>query len=168
MRTILIPLLLLLLTAQTAAPLALPPRPDAPGGLRCEGSVAPLGIDVPRPRLSWIVPARRGILQTGFQILVSSNETLFSKEHVDLWNSGRVSSSNSIGVGYAGKGLASGSRCFWKVRIWDEKGMPSSWSETSSWTVGLLSPSDWQGGQWEGDRAVIGVGAGSYEFESDF
>ena len=42
-----------------------------PTNLRCEYQVNPLGIDEPRPRLSWILesPQRRQV-QTAYQVLV--------------------------------------------------------------------------------------------------
>ena len=44
--------------------------------LRCEYRVNPLGVDVPAPRLSWIMVSgeadRRGVRQTAYRILVAS------------------------------------------------------------------------------------------------
>ena len=45
----------------------------APSGLRCEYLTDPVGIDVPQPRLSWVLEhAARGERQTAYQILVST------------------------------------------------------------------------------------------------
>jgi alpha-L-rhamnosidase len=41
--------------------------------------------------------------------------------------------------------LRSGSRCLWKVRVWDGEGVPSSPSEPAVFEVGLLERSDWVG-----------------------
>ena len=49
--------------------------------LRCESQTNPLGIDVAKPRLSWIVKSdQRGQKQTTYQVLVASSlpETLAS------------------------------------------------------------------------------------------
>src|SRR5437879_4036640 len=40
-------------------------------------------------------------------------------------------------------------RCFWKVRVWDQDGSRSAWSEPALWTMGLLKPDEW-GGFWIG------------------
>lgn len=40
-------------------------------------------------------------------------------------------------------------RCWWKVRVWDEQGRLSAWSEPAFWSLGLLNPGDWQG-EWIG------------------
>ncbi len=41
------------------------------GGLKCEYRVNPLGLDTPRPRLSWLLESsQRGDRQTAYQVLV--------------------------------------------------------------------------------------------------
>jgi alpha-L-rhamnosidase len=119
----------------------------AVGQLRCEYLKDPLGIDTPQPRLSWILRAdkgsARGQAQTGYQILVARNRNELEANQGDLWDSGKVTSDKSIQVRYAGKALISEQECFWKVRVWDEQGKPSAWSEAARWSMGLLNPSDW-------------------------
>ena len=41
--------------------------------------------------------------------------------------------------------MSSKSYAYWKVRIWDEKGNVSSWSQPAYFSVGLLSMDDWKG-----------------------
>ncbi len=46
-----------------------------PSGLTCEHLTNPLGIDVARPRLSWVLwSERQGELQKAYQVLVASSE----------------------------------------------------------------------------------------------
>ena len=99
--------------------------------LRCENRENPLGIDVKRPRLSWILDSGR---QTAYQVVVDG-----------VWDSGKVASDRSINVEYDGKPLSSASRYEWKVRVWDGDGKPSEWSRPATWTTGLLKPEDWHG-----------------------
>ncbi len=114
--------------------------------LRCEYLRDPVGVDVRSPRLSWKLfpsdPAARGQRQTGYRILVASSRANLERELGDLWDSGRVASSESTHVAYSGKPLASGAECWWKVRAWDERGQASPWSEPARWTMGLLEPID--------------------------
>ena len=85
--------------------------------LRCEYLADPLGIDVVQPRLSWKLEAQwRGQRQTAYQVLVAGEEKLLREGKADLWDSGKVASDQSIHVVYAGKPLASRTRCYWKVR----------------------------------------------------
>ena len=114
--------------------------------LRCEYLSAPLGIDVVKPRLSWVMESPlRGEKQTAYRVLVASSAELLKKDRGDLWDSGKVVSDQSIQVEYAGKTLESRMRCYWKVRIWDKDGKASDWSRPTSWTMGLLQPADWKG-----------------------
>jgi alpha-L-rhamnosidase len=124
------PILLAALTATQQPSLGLT-------GLRVEYLANPLGIDAPRPRLSWrITSTARNTVQAAYQLQVSRNDSL-------VWDSGRVSSNSSVFVTYAGPALASRTRYVWRVRIWDAKGNASQWSKPGSWETGLLQPSDW-------------------------
>jgi alpha-L-rhamnosidase len=125
-----------------------------PVALRCEYLVNPLGIDTPQPRLQWVLeskPGERGRKQTAYQILVAASEAALTAGKGDLWNSGRVDSDQSAQIAYGGTSLPSRQRCWWKVRVWDEHGKPSAWSEPAEWSMGLLAPGDWQGGWISGD-----------------
>ena len=118
-----------------------------PLSLRCEYLVCPSGLDVANPRLSWQLaathPNQRGQRQTSCRILVASSEKLLQADRGDLWDSGDVRSDQSVNVSYAGKPLNSGRQCFWKVKVADEHGVSSDWSESAQWTMGLLNNLDW-------------------------
>ncbi|SUZ98915.1 uncharacterized protein METZ01_LOCUS51769, partial [marine metagenome] len=122
--------------------------------LRCEYFLEPLGIDTSQPRLGWRLEATsdgmRDLSQSAYQILVATNAHSLDAGATDLWDSGKIESSEQLHVEYQGKPLSSGHRCLWKVRVWDQGGKPSMWSHVSSWEMGLLEPSDWLGG-WLGD-----------------
>ena len=121
-----------------------------PVNLRCEYLSNPSGLDVARPRLSWMLEsAARGQKQTAYRILVASELAALARDKGDLWDSGRVASDESVHIEYAGKPLASGTELFWKVRAWDRDGRESGWSQPAMWTMGLLKPEDWKG-QWIG------------------
>lgn len=135
--------------------------------LRCEYLENPLGIDVPKPRLSWVIEERtqesgirsqkneaRGLKQKAYQVLAASSPALLNKDEGDLWDSGKVESDQSVHVEYRGKPLESQMKCYWKVRVWTCSTLnpeplldPSSWSTPAFWTMGLLNPSDWEG-EW--------------------
>ena len=126
----------------------------SPVDLRCEYFLEPLGIDTSQPRLGWRLEATsdgmRDLSQSAYQILVATNAHSLDAGATDLWDSGKIESSEQLHVEYQGKPLSSGHRCLWKVRVWDQGGKPSMWSHVSSWEMGLLEPSDWLGG-WLGD-----------------
>jgi len=121
--------------------------------LRCELLTNPEGIDILNPRLSWnITSSQRGVLQSAYQVLVSSSFSELVKNNGDIWTSGLINSDQSVQVPYAGKPLVSGTKYFWKVKILTNKG-ESDWSKPATWSTGLLLPSDWKA-KWIGlDKA---------------
>ncbi|MGH3489516.1 MAG: family 78 glycoside hydrolase catalytic domain [Actinopolymorphaceae bacterium] len=128
-------------------------RNAAPGdvtitGLRTEYLSHPLGIDVRRPRLSWILESgRHGLVQTAYRVRVASSAKGLEAGRPDVWDSGKITSSRSVHVEYDGPTLRSATRYHWQVRVWDAAGDPSEWSEGSWWETGLLESEDWTA-QW--------------------
>ncbi|MFA6241677.1 MAG: family 78 glycoside hydrolase catalytic domain [Candidatus Hydrogenedentales bacterium] len=113
-------------------------------GLRCEYRSNPLGIDTTQPRLSWkIEAAGRNRAQSAYQILVATSPDVLAADKGDVWDSGKVKSDQSLNILYAGAALASHQACSWKVRVWDEAGKESAWSEPALWTMGILKPEEW-------------------------
>ena len=131
-----------------------------PRDLRTEYRANPQGIDTTEPRLSWILspvnPKARGLSQTAYRILVASSERALRANTGDLWDSGKVDSSQSTQVVYRGKPLVSGAAAFWKVEVWDQDRGESAWSAPAQWSMGLLDARDWQG-KWIGrdERGVV-------------
>ncbi len=146
-------LVLLLLAVGTAGePVsAAAPSPGLqPVDLRCEYAKNPLGIDSPTPLLGWrFESSARNQRQLAYQVLVATSPEQLLQDGADLWDSGRVQSGESAHVAYAGKPLTTRLRCWWKVRVWDQEGVVSAWSEPSNWEMGLLAASDWQA-KWIG------------------
>ena len=122
-----------------------------PAELRCESLSEPLAIDRQRPSLSWKVraatPGLKGLSQSAYRVLVASDKALLASEKGDLWDSGRVQSSETFGIEYSGRKLKSGEDCWWAVQSWDQAGVASEWSAPARFRIGLLSPADWKA-QW--------------------
>jgi alpha-L-rhamnosidase len=113
--------------------------------LRCEYLVNPLGIDVIQPRLSWrLASDERSVLQNSYQILVADSRDALDADTGNCWDTGRVESEQSIHHPYTGVPLRARTRYFWKVRVWDQNGQPSDWSDVATWEMGLLHPSNWR------------------------
>lgn len=125
--------------------------------LRCEYRENLLGIDETQPRLSWRMQSvRRGVRQTAYQIQAASTETALRDGAELLWDSGRVDSEQSVLVDYGGPALHSRARVWWRVRVWDERGQVSGWSEPAWWEIGLLERDDWRG-EWIGAGLIGGA-----------
>lgn len=93
----------------------------------------PLGIDVIRPFLSW--NAEGGIKQTAYQIVALS-------EGKPVWDTGRREGSDMHDI-YEGP-AESRKQIEWKVRLWDESGMPGEYSDAAYFEYAFLEKSDWK------------------------
>jgi len=120
--------------------------------LTIEYKTNPVGIDILQPRLSWkITGSGYDIMQSAYSIRVASGSR-FSSGSI-IWETGKIMSDESALIPYEGPALKPGQRCYWQVRVWDNKGKASKWSTTAFWEMGLLSPADWKASwiEMEGD-----------------
>jgi hypothetical protein len=125
-----------------------PILPAAPQRLTCDGSRDPVGIDAPAPELHWLLghaePDQRGVRQSAFEIIVATSQAALERSEGDAWDSGKTTAEFAPSVNYAGKPLTSDTQYYWKVRVWDGDGRRSAWSETASFTTGILHASEWK------------------------
>ena len=134
--------------------------PLIPAGLRCAHQVDPLGVAPDRVRLSWLLDGPgTGRTQRGYQVRVAPDETRLARGDYLSWDSGRVESASSSGIGYAGHRLARGGRYVWQVRVWDEQGQASDWSDPAAFEVELDPAKGWQASWIAQDRARESVTA---------
>lgn len=104
--------------------------------LCCEGLTDPLGIDSTDPHLSWKVSGAEAV--SAWRIQVAASPSLLRDGRADFWDSGRTESDRTVMVPYGGSALSSGDECFWRVKVWDEKGRASAWSGVSRFSVAIL------------------------------
>ncbi|TMM30625.1 alpha-L-rhamnosidase [Polaribacter aestuariivivens] len=110
--------------------------------LRVEYLENPQGIDVTKPRFSWILKGDGfNRSQSSYQIMVASSKNRLSNP--DIWNSGKIASNSTNQIEYNGDKLISGKKYFWQVKVWDENEV-SSTSEIAFWSMGNLDFLDWQ------------------------
>ncbi len=111
--------------------------------LKCEYAQDPLGVDIAKPRLIWQLKSRvRGQYQTSYQILVATSPELLENDTGDLWDTGKQVSDKTTLISYEGQPLKSSQQVFWKVRAWDAKDLPTTWSPIATWTTGILTDED--------------------------
>ena len=113
--------------------------------LLTENQVDPISIDASAPRFSWqlIAGDKRGIMQTAYEIKVIRYSSL-KKGRRTVWEPGKTISAESVYIPYEGEALKSGQKYYWQVRIWDNFGKASDWSEIAAFQMGMLSPADWK------------------------
>lgn len=139
----------------------------SPVELKCEYEKSPL-LERQNPRLQWInrnTKMKQGARQTAYRIRVATSPDGFDKA---VWDTGKVTSSQSAFVRYEGAPLRSRTSYWWQVMVWDESDSPSAWSEAAHWHVGLLSDDEWQGkwigAPWQGEQSYDS--RGTMEFDA--
>ncbi len=121
-----------------------------PVALRVDNLATPLGIDDPAPSFSWqLQDLVRGAKQTAYEVQVASSAANLSQNKADIWDSGRVDSSEPINIRYVGPDLAASTRYYWRVKLWSAAGQPYAASSTTWWETGLLTQDAWHA-QWIG------------------
>ncbi len=121
---------------------------------RCENLVNPCAIDGTQPHFSWKIQTTEPIQQRYYEIQVASDEAKLVDGQADLWKSGKMRSAESVMVPYIGKPLASRALCYWRVRVWPDRGEASAWSPVQRFAVGILADDALRG-------QYIGLAAGN-------
>jgi alpha-L-rhamnosidase len=111
--------------------------------LLCKHLHNPLGIGLDAPFFRWkIFSDKNNVQQTAFNIQVAKRDDFSTT----VWESGWVESDTSVHIIYEGEPLESMTRYFWRVRIKDQSGQNSDWSETAFFETGIHID-DWRA-QW--------------------
>ncbi|MGX1025626.1 family 78 glycoside hydrolase catalytic domain [Streptomyces ambofaciens] len=124
-----------------AATAASPPASSAVpalsvGDLTTNALDDPLGTALTAPTLGWQLDSpRRGVTQRAYEIHVASSTDRLRDP--DVWDSGKVSTRQSVGVRYDGPALKPRTDYVWSVRVWDSQGNTSPWSEPARFGTGL-------------------------------
>jgi alpha-L-rhamnosidase len=120
--------------------------------LRVEYRNNPIGIDIEKPRFSWeMVSSIRGQKQTAYQVLVASSPERLTPNSADVWNSGKVTSDDSVAVEYEGSAFKPSTRYYWTVIVWDKEGNKIQTPKPNHFETGILSTDGvkgWDGAKW--------------------
>ncbi|MEV6103913.1 family 78 glycoside hydrolase catalytic domain [Streptomyces sp. NPDC051940] len=151
-------------TATAASPPATTSAPaTSVGDLTANALDDPLGIPLSAPALGWKLDSeRRGVTQRAYEIRVASSAGRLADP--DVWDSGKVTSRESVGVRYGGPALRPRTDYVWSVRVWDDQGTASAWSEPARFGTGL-GDRPWAG-EWIGaDTPELGAEWTDYTVE---
>lgn len=119
--------------------------------ITCESKINPIGIEVKNPRFSWVINSNeRDTYQSAYQILVADSPEKLRKDIGNIWDSKVVKSDRSIQIEYAGSTLSSEHKYYWKVKIYNQSGKATAWSEPATWQMGLITVNDWHKASWIG------------------
>ncbi|MDD2910918.1 MAG: alpha-rhamnosidase, partial [Petrimonas sp.] len=97
--------------------------------LKIEMQENPEGLSTLTPRFSWQISSNSpDLIQQSYQIQVARSEDDLKKEVNLLWDSGIVSSDESVLISYQGQPLSSGDKYFWRLNAQTNQGN-SNWSK---------------------------------------
>lgn len=113
--------------------------------LRCEDTDAPQLVETATPRFSWrLESATRGVGQTSYHVRIHELDAT-GQTVGETRETGRVASAQSQWVELPGFEAAPQTRYQWQVRVQDNHGRDSGWSDSVEFETGLL------GGDWRAD-----------------
>lgn len=112
--------------------------------LRCRSMVNPVGIE--NPTFSWqLSDGSRGAAQTGYEIQVATSREALTHGNADVWQSGRVKSSEQLHIKPGTAAMRDATRYWWRVRLATAAGKTTPWSTPATFVTAL---NDWGGSQW--------------------
>ena len=107
----------------------------------------PLGIDQ-NPVFSWVVTSNaKDDGQDSYRIVLATSPEDAAQGKGTVWDSGKVTSEDTVDIPYSGPALDSRTAYYWQVTVWSQKGGQAA-SEVSRFSTGILD-GDWKG-QWIG------------------
>lgn len=121
--------------------------------LQVEKKAEPVGIDVERPRFSWVIDTPlRAVVQQDYRITLATSVAALDSNDL-IWDSGVVVSDASSSVEYAGPALEPDTDYHWNVQVTTSAGTGSA---RSVLRTGLYADTDWAGAAWIGNERAQG------------
>lgn len=118
--------------------------------LKVEYRNTPLAVGVMHPRFAWqmeVDDKSRGNLQSAYRISV------IDETGKEVWNTGKVKSTESLGIQYAGESLRPSTRYQWHLTVWNQKN--EELQASSAFETALVLGTDY-------NHPVATVGKGTY------
>lgn len=154
---VLLALLTVLAVGTALLPVAPSPAVAAPASavslsdLRVEKKTEPIGVDVDRPRFSWVIDTeQRAVVQQSYRLRLFTDRT---GADAAAWDSGVVASPESSGVEYDGPRLDPATEYRWTVDVQTTAGEATA---SSVFRSGLFDEDDWSGSVWIGNGSAAG------------
>ncbi|TJZ62133.1 alpha-L-rhamnosidase [Sphingobacterium olei] len=117
--------------------------------LTVENRINPLGINTLTPAFSWkLTSAKKDVVQRSYRIVVSEDSAqLVRATAAKTWDSGNISSDQSLFIKYKGSALKAGTTYYVFVEVEDNYGARAK-SEICHFHMGLLTEADWGKAEW--------------------
>ena len=131
----------------------------------------PIGIDVVEPTFSWVLTSdQRGVVQETYSIRIATDRNFQDI----VWQSGTISSQESVDVPAKGFSTSPRTRYYWQVSVTDNKGNTATSAENAYFETGLGSEAGWGEAKWiktgsgAADQNEDGTPITDYEVEVSF
>ena len=112
--------------------------------LRCNNRYDPDGVE--NPLLSWKIRSEKyGTSQNAWEVEIATSSELLVKDKADVWHSEKRKSEQQFDICPEGVTFSDAGLYFWRVRIWDNHGNVSKWSEPAHFSIGLTDEQSWVG-----------------------
>lgn len=126
----------------------------------------PIGLDEAAPSFSWeLSSSRQNVMQRAYQIQIWKE-----KNKEEVWNTGRIASSQSSNIIYEGVELEACTDYGIKVQVWDDENKKAE--KESRFETGLMNSrlEAWEGAQWIAAPryTVMARARGVFQIESTF
>ena len=136
--------------------------------IQCQWQDSPEAVSNAKPDFSWKANGN----QTAYQIIVSSDRSKLNADEGDLWNSGKVTSKECVGISYAGNTLQGNTKYYWKVRVWIDD-LVSEFSEPKSFKmdnhlIAITSSDEIVSESWGSITFTISIGEGGVRIGDGF
>lgn len=117
---------------------------NKPYELKCSYQAQPVGIERDDLLFSF-----KPICVSACQIIISDQKKDMEQEttsaNAAVYDTGKIKKPKSPYVKINDFDIQSATTYYWKVRVWDDDGAVSPWSDVASFETGLLSDDDWKG-----------------------
>lgn len=112
-------------------------------GLKVNALVEPMGIDTREPMLSWHMSnCARGAEQYAYRVQVATSIIALRHSEPDMWDTDMIREPSQC-VKYAGAPLQSATRYYWRIRVWDHRGVSSAWSDPVMFETAMFDEDEW-------------------------
>ncbi|WP_238402831.1 family 78 glycoside hydrolase catalytic domain [Paenibacillus mesophilus] len=117
-------------------------QPGIPTSLLCNRRDSPIGVGAAGLRFSWTIGGERIRRQSAYQILVAADLGDLRANRGTMWDSGKTDGSEMAHILYEGAPLEAQTYYYWKIRIWDDTGTATDYSDHAVFATGIDGP--WQ------------------------
>ncbi len=133
-------------------------RPKAPEGMMIGLSNVPLAVDPHQFAFSWTV---RDMMQSAYRILVASRPEILHEGKGDVWDSGKIPSTQNTNVFYTGEALAPDCIYWWAVSVWNEGDEETPLSTPQFFSTAV-------GDRWQASAVWCGKSESAQAYEKDY